>query len=116
MTQSHKINSPLVPLDEIERYFDGSTRDRIDLTGHSRRAADLLQLREMVLRLPEDAYDATIAAMKGLLQQATTGQNARADSQKSNRSEASKRFLEAVRPSTSATSSSGAHTKQVSKV
>lgn len=58
---------------EIARYFDGSERDRIDQTGHSRRVSDLMGLREQLLRLPDDTYEATINAMRALLDQSRTG-------------------------------------------
>lgn len=59
---------------ELARYFDGSERDRIDQTGHSRRVSDLMALREQLLRLPDDTYEATINAMRALLDQSRTGQ------------------------------------------
>jgi hypothetical protein len=113
----------IVPIDDLERYFDGATRDRIDLTGHSRRVSDLLHLREQLLRLPEDAYEATIAAMRGLLQQAAGGTPA-GSSEKKNQSgggEAARQLYEAARQkaadgaSTNASGGSSA-ARQVSKV
>lgn len=121
MSQQKKT---VVPLVEIERYFDGSTRDRIDLTGHSRRVSDLLHLREQLLRLPDDTYEATIAAMRGLLQQAATGTlpaSSQPASPRASSGEAARQLYEAARQKAadgaSANASGGSSAaSQISKV
>ena len=54
-------------LDELAFYFDAVERDQLDTAGVSRRTAELLALRDGLLRLDDAAYDATMRAMRGLV-------------------------------------------------
>jgi hypothetical protein len=110
MTQVKKI---VATVDELERYMDGSERDRIDLVGHSKRVSDLLSLREQLLRLPDDAYDATIFAMRSILTQATGGDSVKTEQNGKKRdSDAAKELYEAARKK----ASSGTSAKAIGKI
>ena len=102
MSQTKKI---VATVDELERYMDGSERDRIDLVGHSKRVGDLLSLREQLLRLPDDAYDATIFAMRSLLSHATNSDSGKAETNgKKPNHDAAKELYEAARKKSSTAS------------
>ncbi len=96
----------IATVDELERYMDGSERDRIDLVGHSKRVGDLLSLREQLLRLPDDAYDATIFAMRSILSHATNGDSGKTETNgKKPNSDAAKELYESARKKASSTTS-----------
>ena len=103
MSQAKKM---IASVDELERYMDGSERDRIDLVGHSKRVSDLLSLREQLLRLPDDAYDATIFAMRSILTHATGGDSGKTETNGKRRdSDAAKELYESARKKASSTAS-----------
>jgi len=102
VSQSKKI---IATVDELERYMDGSERDRIDLVGHSKRVSDLLSLREQLLRLPDEAYDAAIFAMRSILSQASKGDSGKSEQNGNKRhSDAAKELYEAARKKASSSS------------
>ena len=56
-----------VKLEDLFFYFDGVERQRLDGSGWSRRSAEVLALREELLKLPETAYEAAIKTMKNVV-------------------------------------------------
>lgn len=61
-----------VRLEDLMFYFDGVERDRIDAAGTSRKTGEVLALRDRLLRLPDDEFDATIKTVKGILVDSAT--------------------------------------------
>lgn len=65
--ETPKKKKATVKLEELMFYFDGVERDRLDAAGTSRKTGEVLALRDRLLRLPDDEFDATIKTVKGLL-------------------------------------------------
>lgn len=94
-----------VRLEDLAFYFDGVERDRLDATGTSRKTGEVLALRDKLLKLPEEQFDAAIKTVKGLIAESSPKDDATETR--------AKRRLEASQLYTESTSSSG---KSVSKV
>ena len=67
MAPSKKTKKLGVKLEDLMFYFDGVERDRIDASGASRKSGEVLALRDRLLKMPDDEFDATIKTVKGLL-------------------------------------------------
>jgi hypothetical protein len=67
--REQKIQKPSgVPLEAVAFYLDAVDRDRLDAAGASRRAADLLALRDRMLRLDAAAFDAALRTIKSVVE------------------------------------------------
>ena len=75
-----KKKSIHVRLEELCFYFDGVERDRMDSSGTSRKSAEILALRDRLLKLPDENFDAAIKTVKSLVDDVNTkdGDDARA--------------------------------------
>lgn len=69
-TQRKKHPNPKepFPIEKLSFYFDEVERDRMDALGSSARAADVIQIRNHLLTLPEDQFLPTLQAIKKILQ------------------------------------------------
>jgi hypothetical protein len=67
--REQKLQKPSgVPLEAVAFYMDAVDRDRLDAAGASRRAADLLALRDRMLRLNDAAFDVAIRTIKNVVE------------------------------------------------
>jgi hypothetical protein len=64
---------PGVKLEDLYFYFDSVERDSLDAAGISRRSSEVLALRERLLRMPEEEFDAAIKTMRSLCTDAPRG-------------------------------------------
>lgn len=67
MGRKPEKQDPGVRVEDLCHYFDGVERDRLDAQGHSRKSGELLLLRDRLLRLPDERFDAAMKAMKSLV-------------------------------------------------
>jgi hypothetical protein len=58
---------PGVKLEDLQFYFDGVERERLDSAGWSRRSAEVLDLRDKLLQLAAPAYEAAISTMRNVV-------------------------------------------------
>lgn len=104
MAQPKKKTS--VRLEDVCFYFDSVERDRLDASGTSRKSGEVLALRERLLKLPDENFDAAIKTLKSLVDDATPSKDA--DS-RATRGQRGRQLYDQVRPGTRA--SGGAPTK-----
>jgi hypothetical protein len=67
-----KSKSLGVPLDDLAYYFDAVDRDRLEASGTSRKAGEVLALRERLLKLPDGQFEAAIKTLHALVDGAGT--------------------------------------------
>jgi hypothetical protein len=84
-------------LDDLAFYFDAVERDQIDGGGVSRRNAELLALRDGLLRLDDAAFDATMRTMRSLVENALRPPLASGEAPRQRRAEA-QRLYETAQP------------------
>lgn len=58
---------PKVKLEDLRFYFDGVETERVDAAGWGRRSAEVLVLREKLLKMPAPAFEAAIKTMKNVI-------------------------------------------------
>lgn len=70
-----------VPLQDVAFYLDAVDRDRLDVSGASRRASELLALRASMLRLSDEAFDMAIRTIQHIVADAAGegGKDAKAE-------------------------------------
>ncbi len=56
-----------ISLESVTFYLDAVERDRLDSMGAGGRASEVIALRERLLRLPEDSFQATVTSIRALL-------------------------------------------------
>jgi hypothetical protein len=71
-----KKKSNTVKLADLAFYFDAVERDRLDASGTSRKTGEVLALRDKLLKLPEEEFDATLKTVKGLIAEAKPSEDA----------------------------------------
>ncbi len=52
---------------DLQYYFEAQEQDTLDLQGRSRRASELLKIRDRLLSLPEKEFDTAVLAIRSLL-------------------------------------------------
>lgn len=101
---SKKPKKPGVRLEDLAFYFDSVERDRLDSAGTSRKSGEVLALREKLLRLPDQEFEATLKTVKGLL----TPVSDEADDQKpAGRRDRARQLFEQTRSTTKSAASVG---------
>lgn len=66
-TKKAVAKKPGVRLEDLMFYFDGVERDRLDASGTSRKTGEVLALRDRLLKMPEQQFEATIKTVKSML-------------------------------------------------
>lgn len=56
-----------ISLEDIAFYLDGVERDRLDSVGPGGKTSEAIAIRDKLLRLPDDAFNAAIKSMKALV-------------------------------------------------
>ncbi len=62
-----KETKPGVKLADVTFYFDSVERDRFDCAGWTRRSSEVLHLREKLLKLRAEDFEAAIKTMKNVI-------------------------------------------------
>ena len=52
---------------DLQYYFEAQEQDTLDLQGRSRRASELLKIRDRLLSMPEKEFDTAVLAISTLL-------------------------------------------------
>ena len=57
-----------INLVDLQFYFDSQSKDRLDISGPSRRSGEVIALRERLMGLPEHDFDAAIRTIHKLVE------------------------------------------------
>ena len=72
---------------DLQYYFEAQEQDTLDLQGRSRRASELLKIRDRLLSMPEKEFDTAVHAIHSLLSPQTSGDNKESKVKKKDASE-----------------------------
>jgi hypothetical protein len=72
---------------DLQYYFEAQEQDTLDLQGRSRRAAELLKIRDRLLSMPEKEFDTAVHAIKSLLNPQTGAESKESKTKKKDASE-----------------------------
>lgn len=72
---------------DLQYYFEAQEQDTLDLQGRSRRASELLKIRDRLLSMPEKEFDTAVHAIRTLLNPQTGPENKDQKSKKKDASE-----------------------------
>ncbi|RZA12989.1 MAG: hypothetical protein EOP10_30500 [Proteobacteria bacterium] len=57
---------------DLQYYFEAQGHDTLDLQGRSRRASEVLKIRDRLLALPEKEFDTALLAIRSFLNPSST--------------------------------------------
>lgn len=103
MATPTKKKKPGVRLEDVAFYFDAVERDRLDSAGTSRKSGEVLALREKLLKLPDEEFEATLKTVKGLLTPVKEDE----DQQPGNRRNRARQLFDQTRAGSKSTTSVG---------
>lgn len=72
---------------DLQYYFEAQEQDTLDLQGRSRRASELLKIRDRLLSMPEKEFDTAVHAIRTLLSPPTHDDNKETKTKKKDASE-----------------------------
>ena len=86
-----------ISLESVTFYLDGVERDRLDSMGAGAKTGEVIALRDQLLKLPDEAFNAAVKSVKALVAESKDSSNAGKNASFSESKEAGRKLYDETR-------------------